>query len=243
MLTRNISRYSSRSIQGVATLVAATGIHPDVITWSALAGNFCAGVLFAEGRFEAAGGMMIAAGICDLLDGPVARLQNRVSLFGGFLDSILDRYADFLLFLGLLVYYVEVGRFTYAVLAGAAMAGAVMVSYAKARAASLVPEAEVGFWDRPERLGLMILGALTNRMGLVLWVLAIGPNITVIHRIVHTWKQAQESGNALPQLASGSGRTQAPAPGAAPAPAVQSKVARAGHFMFRATRHQSGRER
>ena len=127
-----------------------------------------------------------------LLDGPVARLQNRVSIFGGFLDSILDRYADLILFLGLLVYYASVNRFIYAFLAGAAMAGAVMVSYAKARAESLVPNEDVGFWDRPERLVLMILGALANRMPPVLWILAIGPNITVIHRIVHTWKQTKE---------------------------------------------------
>ena len=74
------------------------------------------------------------------------------------------------------VYYARVNRFMYAVLAGAAMAGAVMVSYATARAESLVPKSEVGFWDRPERLALMILGALVNRMPIALWILAIGPN-------------------------------------------------------------------
>jgi CDP-diacylglycerol--glycerol-3-phosphate 3-phosphatidyltransferase len=152
-------------------------------------------MLFAAGRFAAAGGLMILAGLCDLLDGPVARRQNRVSLFGGFLDSILDRYADLILFLGLLVYYAQVNRFRYAVLAGAAMAGSVMVSYAKARAESLVPTSEIGFWERPERLVLMILGALTNRIDVALWLLAIGPNITVIHRILHTWKQTR--GNRL----------------------------------------------
>ena len=135
---------------------------------------------------------MLLAGLCDLLDGPVARRQNRVSLFGAFLDSILDRYADLILFLGLLVYYSHVNRFGYAMLAGAAMAGSVMVSYAKARAESLVPTSEVGFWERPERLVLMILGALTNRMDVVLWILAIGPNITVIHRILHTWKETKD---------------------------------------------------
>lgn len=194
MLTRTLGRYGSWPIDRIAALLAATGIPPNVITWAALAGNFWAGVLFAEGRFAAAGGMMILAGLCDLLDGPVARRQNRISLFGGFLNSIVDRYADLILFLGLLVYYAQVNRFRYAVLAGAAMAGAVMVSYAKARAESLVPSSEeVGFWDRPERLVLMILGALSNRMEIALWILAIGPNITVVHRIVHTWKHTKAS--------------------------------------------------
>lgn len=191
MLTRSIGRYLSWPIDRLAALLAPTRIPPNLITWSALVANLWAGVLFAAGRFVAAGGMMIFAALCDLLDGPVARRQKRVSLFGGFLDSILDRYADLILFLGLLVYYSRVNRFLYAELSGAAMAGAVMVSYAKARAASLVPPAEVGFWDRPERLALMILGALASRMPIALWILAIGPNITVIHRILHTWKQTE----------------------------------------------------
>ena len=192
MLTRTIGRYLSWPVDRLAALLAPTGIPPNLITWAALVANVWAGGLFTLGRFAAGGGMMILAGVCDLLDGPVARRQKRVSLFGGFLDSILDRYADLLLFLGLLVYYARVNRFLYAVLAGAAMAGAVMVSYAKARAESLLPTRDVGFWERPERLVLMILGALLNRMPLVLWILAIGPNITVIHRIVHTWRQLRE---------------------------------------------------
>src|SRR5271169_7079876 len=192
MLTRAIGRYLSWPVDRLAALLAPTGIPPNVITWCALVANLWAGMLFARGRFAAAGGVIILAGLCDLLDGPVARLQNRVSLFGGFLDSILDRYADLILFLGLLVYYAQVNRFRYAVLAGAAMAGSVMVSYAKARAESLVPTSEIGFWERPERLALMILGALVNRMPVALWVLAIGPNITVIHRILNTWQQTKD---------------------------------------------------
>src|ERR1700734_2743304 len=175
MLTRRIGRYLFWPVDRLAALLAPTGIPPNLITWCALVGNVWAGVLFAAGRFKAGGGMMILAGLCDLLDGPVARRQNRVSLFGGFLDSILDRYADLILFLGILVYYARVNRFMDAVLAGAAMAGAVMASYAKARAESLVPKAEVGFWARPGRLALMILAAIANRMPIALWILAIGP--------------------------------------------------------------------
>ena len=91
-------------------------------------------------------------------------------------------------------YYASVNRFLYACLAGAAMAGSVMVSYAKARAESLTPTVDVGFWERPERLVLMILGALSNHMDVALWILAIGPNITVIHRIVDTWQQTKGEG-------------------------------------------------
>src|SRR5580700_401258 len=200
MLTRTIGRFISWPVDRFAALLAPTGIPPNLITWLALVLNLWAGILFAAGRFAAAGGMMLLAGLCDLLDGPVARRQNRVSLFGGFLDSILDRYADLILFLGILVYYARVNRFMYAVLAGAAMAGSVMVSYAKARAESLVPTSEVGFWDRPERLALMILGAIANRMPIALWILAVGPNLTVIHHIINTWKQTKDA--PLPQVLS-----------------------------------------
>src|SRR6202007_3482915 len=97
MLTRPIGRLLACPIERLAALVAATGIPPNLITWSALIFNFWAGILFAAGRFAAAGGMMIFAGLCDLLDGPVARRQGRVSMFGGFLDSLLDPYAGLIL--------------------------------------------------------------------------------------------------------------------------------------------------
>jgi CDP-diacylglycerol---glycerol-3-phosphate 3-phosphatidyltransferase len=193
MLTRTIGSRLSWPVERLASLLSRTGIPPNVITWTALVINLWAAVFFAVGRFRAGAGLMLLAGLGDLLDGPVARRQGRVSLFGGFLESILDRYADLMLFLGLLVYYVSVNRFSYAVLAGIAMAGAVMVSYAKARAESLVTVGEVGFWERPERLVLMILGGLLNRMQPALWILAVGPNVTVIHRIVRTWNETKSS--------------------------------------------------
>jgi phosphatidylglycerophosphate synthase len=222
MLTRTIGRYISWPLDRIASVLASTGIPPNVITWSALIANLWAAMFFAQGRFATAGGMMALAGLCDLLDGPVARRQSRVSLFGGFLDSIFDRYADLTLFLGLLVYYVGVNRFRYAVLAGAAMAGAVMVSYAKARAGSLVPPRNIGFWDRPERLTLMILGALTNRMEVALWILAIGPNITVVHQILDTWTQTREADTRIAQ-------SPAPSPSLPQRPASRTAPPREAH--------------
>ncbi len=195
MLKETIGRSGNWVLGGMAAGLAATGIPPNLITWLSLILNLWAGMLFAAGRFAAGGGLMICAALCDMLDGPVARRQGRVSVFGGFLHSILDRYSDLILFLGLLVYYAQVNRFVYAVVVGAAMAGSVMVSYSKARAESLIGKCDVGFWERPERIALMILGALSNRMELALWILAIGPNITVVHRIIYTWKR---TGAVLP---------------------------------------------
>lgn len=150
-----------------------------------------AGIFFGVGQFPSAGLILIPAAVCDLLARPLAQRQPRVSLFGAFLKSVLHRYADLAIFMGLLVYYSTVNRFLYALLTGVAMAGAVMVSYSQARAESLIDRCRVGFWERPERLGLMILGAVLNRIPVALLILAVGTNFTVIHRIYHTWKQTE----------------------------------------------------
>lgn len=191
MLTRAIGDASRWVLDKLVGVLAATGVHPNVLTFTGLVVNFWAAVLFAAGRFPAAGGLMLLAGVFDMIDGRVARAQGRVTKFGAFFDSVIDRYSDLVLYLGLLVYYARINRFNYAVLVGVAMAGSVMVSYTRARAESLIRECKAGFFERPERIVLMIIGALANKMAPALWLLAIGPNITVIHRIVHTWREMQ----------------------------------------------------
>ena len=120
-----------------------------------------------------------------------------VTAFGAFYDSTLDRYADMALYMGLLVYYSVSGRTPYVILAAVATAGSVMVSYARARAESLIPLCKVGFMERPERLVLLIIGGMFNRMAQVLWVIAVISTITVIHRIFYTWQETR-AGRVLP---------------------------------------------
>lgn len=176
----------------VVRCVARTRIHPNFLSALGLVVNLAAAISFGSGRFVAAAVAMLAAGAMDWLDGAVARAQGRATRFGEFLDSSFDCYSDLILFVGLLVYYARVNRFLYAVLVCVAMAGAVMIGYSRARSASLVAHGDrqplVGldrcFWERPERIGLMILGAATNRMAPVLWLLAIGPNLGVLATIL-----------------------------------------------------------
>ncbi len=191
MLTRAIGEASRWLLDKIVHALAATGVHPNVLTFIGLLINLWAAILFAAGRFPAAGGVMILAGLFDMVDGRVARAQGRVTKFGAFFDSVIDRYSDLALYLGLLWYYAGIGRGRYAILVGVAMAGSVMVSYTRARAESLIRECKAGFFERPERIVLLIIGALVDRMAPTLWLLAIGPNITVIHRIVHTWREMQ----------------------------------------------------
>ncbi len=187
----------------IVGVVAATGINPNVLTFLGLVVNFGAAAFFAVGRFFTGALIIFFAGFLDMLDGQVARRQNRVTdrvtAFGAFYDSTLDRYADMALYMGLLVYYSVSGRTPYVMLAAVATAGSVMVSYARARAESLIPLCKVGFMERPERLVLLIIGGLFNRMGPVLWVIAVVSTITVIHRIIFTWQETK-AGRVLPGI-------------------------------------------
>jgi CDP-diacylglycerol---glycerol-3-phosphate 3-phosphatidyltransferase len=179
--------------------LALTRISPNALTFIGLLINIVAGILFGYGHadnqrrmFLYAGLVIIGAGIFDMVDGRVARATNQVTIFGGFFDSVIDRYSDVALFFGLLVYYARANRFFYVVLVALVMVSSVMISYTRARAESLIPLCKVGFMERPERIVLIILGALFNRMGPVLWIIAVLGTITVIHRIRYTYQVLRE---------------------------------------------------
>jgi len=184
-------------LRHVVSGLAATGITPNMFTFLALGVNSWAAVFFAMGRFRQAAAILFLAGFLDMADGQVARRVGRVTAFGGFLDSTLDRYSDLALYMGLVVYYTLIGRAFYMALAAVAMASSFMVSYSRARAESVIPSCKVGFMERPERLVLLIMGGAFNRMAQVLWVIAMVSTITVIHRVVYTWRELR-AGRSLP---------------------------------------------
>ena len=190
--TRAIGIGAGYILNALVRGLALSRIHPNVLTFLGLVMNILAAWQFARGRFFAAGLVVIGAGFFDLVDGPVARETNRVTKFGGFFDSVIDRYSDLALFMGLLVYYASINRFFYIVLTAIVMTGVVMISYTRARAENTIPSCKVGFLERPERVVLIILGALFDRMAPVLWVIAVLSNVTVIYRMVYTWEQTRE---------------------------------------------------
>jgi CDP-diacylglycerol---glycerol-3-phosphate 3-phosphatidyltransferase len=198
-LTGAIGSGSKWLLDNIVGALAATGVNPNFLTFLGLLVNFGAAANFAVGNFRTGALLLFFAGFLDMLDGQVARRQNRVTAFGAFYDSTLDRYADMALYMGLLVYYSVSGRTPYVVLAAVATAGSVMVSYTRARAESLIPQCKVGFMERPERLVLLIIGGLSTRMGAVLWVIAVVSTITVIHRIVYTWQETR-AGRIIPGI-------------------------------------------
>lgn len=171
--------------------LALSRIHPNVLTFLGLVISSWAGFLMARGQFQAAGWVIIGGGLFDMVDGRVARETNRVTRFGAFFDSVVDRYSDLAVFIGLLLWYGGINRPFYVVLTTLALTACVMISYARARAENIIPTCKVGFLERPERVVLIIIGALFDRMAAVLWVTAVLGTITVIHRMVFTFQEAK----------------------------------------------------
>jgi CDP-diacylglycerol--glycerol-3-phosphate 3-phosphatidyltransferase len=191
-VTRVIGKTFGAIINAIVSALALSRVHPNVLTFLGLVINIWAAFLFAGGKFRVAGFVVIGAGLFDMVDGRVARETNRVTRFGGFFDSVLDRYSDLAVLVGLLVYYASINRFFYVVLTAIVMTGTVLVSYTRARAENTIPRCKIGFLERPERVVLVIIGALFNRMAQVLWVIAILSNITVIQRMFYTWKETKQ---------------------------------------------------
>ncbi len=198
-------------INAMVRILASSGVHPNILTAIGVCINVGCGVLFGFGEFFWAGIVLIFANLFDMLDGNVARLTGNVTKFGGFLDSSLDRLSDMVSLLGIMVFYAGNSpqhSLLNVFLAGTGWIGSVMVSYTTARAEALGVKANVGFLQRPERIVLLIIGALStwdwnsdfvlfNRMPQVLWVLAIASIWTFIQRMFFTWKEFRklEEGN------------------------------------------------
>jgi CDP-diacylglycerol--glycerol-3-phosphate 3-phosphatidyltransferase len=162
-------------------------IHPNVLTFVGVVINVLAAWALALGRFMLAGVIMIVANIFDFIDGKVAHELELQSKFGAFWDSTLDRFSDLALLVGLIYLYSSMGRTDYVMVAALALIFSIMTSYARARAESLVDKCKVGFMERPERIVLFMIGAFTNRMAGVLWVILVLSILAVANRIYYTY--------------------------------------------------------
>jgi CDP-diacylglycerol---glycerol-3-phosphate 3-phosphatidyltransferase len=170
----------------IATSVAL-GIHPNVLTLIGVLINVAAAFALALDRFILAGVIMIVANIFDFIDGKVAHITGKQSEFCAFWDSTLDRFSDLALFTGLVWLYSSLGREGYVLIATLTLIFSIMTSYARARAESLIEKCKVGFMERPERIVLFMIGAFTDRMAGVLWVILVLSIVTVANRIYYTY--------------------------------------------------------
>lgn len=168
--------------------IAATGISPNALTITGFISVLATAVVLALGHRQLGGILFLLATGFDLLDGAVAQLTKRKTTFGAYLDSNLDRYAEIAIFLALLIPYSLQGAVLEVVLCYLAMAGSLMVSYARARAEGLGLACQVGLLARPERVIILGLGLILDQVMPALALLALSTNITAMQRIIHVWR-------------------------------------------------------
>jgi len=181
--------------QPIVRLIARTPITPNTLTVCSLLITVIAAVLIVQGYLFVAGFVVLFAGIFDILDGALARTTNRVTKFGGALDSTLDRLAEAVIFIGLLVVYARDKAIGEVALVGVALISSLLVSYVRARAEGLGIECQVGIFTRSERIIVIVLGLLFSHFDYVLIgaliIITIFSIFTVIQRLYHVWKQTR----------------------------------------------------
>ena len=175
----------------IARFFASLGIHPNTITVLGFLLTSAVAVLLAQGRLRLSGWLLLVVMPTDALDGTLARLVGQKSRFGAFLDSTLDRLSEIALLGGMACHYLLQAATAEVVLAIVALVGGVMVSYTRARAEALGFCCKVGLLTRMERAAVLVAGLISGYPVVALWVLAIGSNLTAVHRILHVYAQSK----------------------------------------------------
>jgi CDP-diacylglycerol--glycerol-3-phosphate 3-phosphatidyltransferase len=173
----------------VGRILLKLGLTPNTLTLIGLTGTAVAGYLLARGELFTGGLLLLCMGPIDALDGTMARLRGEPSDFGGFVDSVTDRYAELLIFGGLLYHFLQIEDNAGALLTFVAASGSVLVSYVKARAEGLGFQARIGLLARFERYLIIVLALLTNQVLLGLALIAVFGNVTALQRILHVREQ------------------------------------------------------
>ena len=177
----------------VGRLLFRLNLRPNHLTLCGLGVSLLTAAAFVGGRTRLAGLLLILAGLFDFFDGSLARASGQVTPFGAFLDSVIDRYSDIVVLLGIVVLFARTPHARGAVIAMAGLVGSVMVSYTKARAESIGVDCNVGLMERPERMICLIAGALFDLLEPALWALAILANLTALQRIVFTRRAVRDA--------------------------------------------------
>ena len=174
----------------VARALLRAHVRPNHLTLVGLGVSILAACAFAQGSLRTGAVLLTLAGLFDFFDGSLARLANSVSAFGAFLDSVVDRYSDLVVLLGVVLYYHRGADTTGVFLTIGALVGTIMTSYTKARAQSIGVACEIGLIERPERLIVLIAGAAFNVLTPAMIVLAVLTNLTALQRIFYTRRAA-----------------------------------------------------
>lgn len=188
MLTDWVRKWTRGLLEPVACLISKTGVSPNLLTVIGFVLMVGVAYVLATGHLRIGGVLIVLAGTFDGLDGTLARLTGRKSRFGAFLDSTVDRFSEAVIYLGLLVHYLQHGGREESFLIYATIVGSLMVSYARARAEGIGIECKKGIMTRFERVAVLVIGLVLDQMRIALWVLAVLSNFTALQRMYHVWQ-------------------------------------------------------
>ncbi len=197
MISERIGQWVRQYMLHVGKWFARIGVTPNMATVIGLVLNIAVAAVIASGHPRWGGIFLLVASAFDMVDGAIARSTGSTSKFGGFLDSTLDRYSEVVVYLGLLIWLNQTrDDHIGSVLILTASSGALMISYARARAEAVGYNATVGLVARPERVVLLAICLIINQPLWALWILAIATHLTAITRILHVWKLATADAKA-----------------------------------------------
>lgn len=179
-------------LDSMAAFFNRIGLKPNTMTILGLALSFVGAILLGMGQITLGGIIILIAGPFDAVDGSMARLRGEPKLFGGFADSVSDRYAELAIFGGLMVYYASQGNMIFCLLVYLAASGSVMVSYIRARAEALKFDAKVGMLTRVERYLVLAPCLVFNIPIVAVCIIAFFSHLTAIQRIRHVRRQARQ---------------------------------------------------
>jgi len=191
MVTSLARSWGERIIGPIARFLGGLGLTPNAITVLGCLLTAAVAVVLAVGQTQLAGVLLILTLGTDAIDGALARMLHAVSRFGAFLDSTLDRWTEVFLFSALVWYFLQTDQDTGVMLAVAAMATSLLVSYTRARAEGVGLTCKAGLLTRFERLVIFIAGLIFNQIIWALWIIALLAGITALQRIWVTWRADQ----------------------------------------------------
>lgn len=167
-------------------------LSPTALTLTGLIVNLIASGFIIPGWWKTAAILILVAGLFDMLDGASARTMEKTTLFGGFIDSVVDRYSDMAILLAFIIYYALHNDIFMVSLCAVTCVGCVLIPYTRARAETIIPICNIGIMERAERILLIVVGCYFNLMQPVFLALAVLTHVTVLQRIYYTWEKTKK---------------------------------------------------
>lgn len=207
VLPISIQKFFLKLIDPIIEFIVHFNVHPNFFTVLGLIASLVGAYFFAEHSLRIGAIYILLGGLCDIIDGKVARKSGLSSKFGALFDSSLDRYSEVFMFLGVAIHFVKMGYSTTSIMVFLGLGGSMMVSYVRARAEGLGYSCKVGIMQRAERIVYIGVSALIHEYILlvVIWMIAILANFTAIQRMYHVWnlermERAEETTEEKPEL-------------------------------------------